>query len=148
MRTTCVQHQISPCAEFENKVPPPSMPSPSLVFDTCEASPSTTFTTTAHLPPPSFSMSEAILTDNSPGPCATKKWHKVCDHHTDSGHASSKFLISHLSSQFLTTQFQMQVAHPSLGCHLHPGWRCYLFLYPKGARAPPAVQARPKDWLK
>ena len=109
---------------------------------------SLTFTATAHLPPPSFSMSEAIPTDDSPGPHATKKQHKVCDHHTDSSHASSKFVISHLSSQFLPTQFQMQVAHPSLGHHLHPGQRCHLCLYPKGAGATPAVQARPKDQLK
>ena len=147
MRTTHAQHQ-SPCAEFENKVPPPSTPSPHLVFNMCEASPSTTFTATAHLPPPSFSMSEAILTDDSPGHHPTKKWHKVRNHCTDSGHASGKFIISHRSSQFLTTQFQMQVAHPSLGCHLHPGQRCHLCLYPKGAGAAPAVQARPKHWSK
>ena len=51
--------------------------------------------------------------DNSPGPCPTKKRHKVRNHRMDSGHASGKCLISHLSSQFLTTQFQMQVARPS-----------------------------------
>ena len=78
--------------------------------------------------------------DDSPGPHATKKWHKVRDHHMDSGHASGKFIISHLSSQFLTTQFQLQVARPSLGRHL-----C---LYQKGARAALVVHARPKDWLK
>ena len=148
MHKTRVQHQISPHAEFENKVLPPSTPSPSLMFNTCEASPSTTFIATAHLPPPSFLMSEAIPMDDSPGHCPTKKRHKVRDHCTDSGHASGKFVISHRSSQFLTTQFQMQVARPSLGRHLHPGRRRHLCLYPKGAGAAPAVQARPKHRSK
>ena len=138
--------EISPHAEFENKALPPSTPSPHSCLTRVRL----------HLPPPSlplltshsFSMSEAIPTDDSPGPCPTKKRHKVRDHHTDSGHASGKFLISHLSSPFLTTQFQMQVARPSLGRHLHPGWKHHLCLYPKGARAAPAVQARPKDRSK
>ena len=136
----------SPCTEFENKAPPPSTPSPHSCL-TCVR---------LHLPPPSpplltshsFSMSEAIPMDDSPGPCLTKKRHKVRNHRTDSGHASSKFLISHLSSQFLTTQFQMQVACLSLGRHLHPGQKRHLCLYPKGAGATPAVQARPKDRSK
>ena len=140
-----VTQEIGPHTEFENKVPLPSTPSPSLMLNTCEASPPTTFTTTAHLPPPLFSMTEAILMDDSLGPLATNKWHKVHNHHTDFGHASSKFLISHLSSPFLTTQFQIQVARPSLGRHLHPGWRPHLSL---GARDTPKVQARPKDWLQ
>ena len=98
--------------------------------------------------PPSFSMSEAIPTDNSPGHCPTKKWHKVHDNRKDSGYASGKFVISHRSSQFLTTQFQIEVARPSLGCHLHPGQRRHLCLYPKGAGAAPTVQARPKHRSK
>ena len=59
--------EISPCTEFENKALPPSTPSLSLVLNACETSPSTTFTATAHLPPPSFSMSEALLMDDSSG---------------------------------------------------------------------------------